>query len=41
MNSIINKIMCGGSFTKEGTSTKVDFNGICKMYYPEKMEEGK
>jgi hypothetical protein len=35
---LFNKIMCGGSFTKEGTSTTVDANGICKRYYPEKME---
>jgi hypothetical protein len=38
INSIHGVIMCGGSFTKDGMSTRVDFDGICKRYYPEKME---
>jgi hypothetical protein len=36
-NPIMNTIMCNGSFTKDGMSTQVDFNGICKQYCPEKM----
>jgi hypothetical protein len=28
--------MCDGTFTKEGMSTEVEENGICKRYYPEK-----
>jgi hypothetical protein len=37
-NPTLSIIMCDGSFTKEGTSTKVEPDGICKRYYPEKAE---
>jgi hypothetical protein len=40
-NRLKNRLMCDGTFTKEGMSTEVELNGICKMYYPEKMEVGK
>jgi hypothetical protein len=35
---ISNKIMCRGPLFE--TSIQVDFDGICKMYYPENMKIG-
>jgi hypothetical protein len=41
INPILNTIQCSGSFTRDGMPTRVDFNGICKMYCPEKQEAGR
>jgi hypothetical protein len=39
-NRMRNKIMCDGSFTKEGVSITVNPMGVCKMYFPDKQEAG-